>query len=370
MATLTQGDVRELAEWRPSLGVVSVYLRFDPGDRGGAWRTALRNGLADLHRQSDELDHERRMALRATAERIEERFANHDRNLPRGEAGFVEVGAEPAGERWWSTHLTTAAPPVASYGERARVAPLVGLVGREQPRGVALVSAERVRLHEWRPGSLEQLRAWELSVFAKDWRERRAQRVPDPASAQAVSSSGREHYGDRLADNRHRFLGECRALALELGAERAWPELLALGPPQHLECFMEEAETASPPLHAGGEVDLISAPQGEVEAHVADSVERLAVEREAELAERAIERGSGGERGSAGPDETLVALREARVERLVLDADLLTDGAADNGSAEQMVRMALEGGASVTALQGEAAERLAAAGGVAALLRY
>lgn len=145
MAALSQDDVRELAEWQPRLGVVSVYLRFDPGDRGGAWRTALRNGLAELRKRSDELDHERRMALRATAERIEQRFANHDRDLPRGEAGFVEVAAETAGERWWQTHLAPDGAPAVSFGERAWVRPLIGLAGREQPRGVALVSAERVR---------------------------------------------------------------------------------------------------------------------------------------------------------------------------------------------------------------------------------
>jgi hypothetical protein len=374
MAPLYQDDVRELAEWRPPLGVVSVYLRFDPGDRGGAWRTALRNGTARLRKRASELEHEQQGALRATADRIEERFANHDRNLPRGEAGFVEVAAEAARERWWPTHAALAGAPAIEFAERARVAPLTCLIEREQPRGVALVSAERVRLHEWRPGSLEELRAWELSVFAEDWRERKAPRVPDPARAQAVSSSGREQFGDRLADNRHRFLGECRRLALELGAERGWPELLALGPPQHLECFIEHAETASPPLRRAEEADLISAPRGEVEGHVAASVERLAGQREAELAARVIGDGAGSQRGSAGADETVAALREARVEQLVLDAGLVDAGGVGNGdeaiAVEPMVRLALESGAAVAPLHGEAAERLVPAGGVAALLRY
>lgn len=127
---------------------------------------------------------------------------------------------------------------------------------------------------------------------------------------------------------------------------------------------------SSLPLRAGEEVDLISSPNEEVEANVAESVERATAREEAELAERAIERGAGGERGSSGADETLAALREARVEQLVLDAGVLSGEESENGSAEQMVRMALESGASVTALQGEAAERLEPAGGVAALLRY
>jgi hypothetical protein len=44
MTQPTLEDARALSGWRPALGVLSVYLGFDPADRGGAWRTELRNG--------------------------------------------------------------------------------------------------------------------------------------------------------------------------------------------------------------------------------------------------------------------------------------------------------------------------------------
>src|SRR4051794_11684615 len=40
-------DIQELLSFAPPLGVLSVYVDLDPGDRGEAWRIELRNGLAE-----------------------------------------------------------------------------------------------------------------------------------------------------------------------------------------------------------------------------------------------------------------------------------------------------------------------------------
>lgn len=374
-------DARRLAEWQPPLGVLSVYLRLDPGDRGGGWRTELRNGLSAVLDATEGCDHDTRAALRATADRVFERFANHERGLPRGEIGFAEVAEGGGAEHWWETHLPPDGAASACFAGGPVVAPLLNLAGRDAARGVALVSAERVRSLEWTPGHLEELERWELSVFIRDWRERKAQRVPNPARSQAVSSSGRERFGDRLADNRHRFLGECRALAERQGSERGWPELLAFGQRRHLEDFLEGSDSSPVPFVAAAETDLISAPDGQLVGRVGDAVEGLAAERERELAERALGEAQGGMRGTAGPQETLAALQEGRVGHLVLDGaraaaacsePLLPAERAEGGAigTEPMVRRALGAGADATAVFGEAAELLAPHDGVAALLRY
>jgi Bacterial archaeo-eukaryotic release factor family 5 len=357
-------DARRLAEWQPPLGVVSVYLRVDPGDRGGAWRTELHNGLAAVRERGGELDHEAAKALRATVERIGERFENHERDLPRGEVGFVEVSGEPAAERWWSTHLAPRTAATASFSERPLVAPLLCLIEHGAARGVALLSAERVRMLEWAPGRLEELHNWELSIFSRDWRERKARRPADPARGQAVSASGRDQFDERLEDSRHRFLGECGRLAVEQARERGWHRLLLFGSADHLRDFRHRIpSTAGLAVEDAGEADLISEPPGKLEEPVAGAAARLDGERQRKLAERALEEARGGMRGTAGSQETEAALGEARVERLVLDA------ARADGS-EAMVRSALAGGAAVSAVSGAAAELLAPVDGVAALLRY
>jgi Bacterial archaeo-eukaryotic release factor family 10 len=356
-------DARRLAEWQPPLGVVSVYLRPDPGDRGGAWRTELHNGLAAVREQAQGLDHEAAKALRATVERIGGRFDNHERSLPRGEVGFVEVAAAPAAESWWSTHLAPETAAAASFAERPLVAPLLFLVERGVPRGAALVSAERVRMLEWAPGRLEQLHSWELSIFSRDWRERKTQR-PDLARGPAVSASGRDQFDERLEESRHRFLGECGRLAAGLAAERGWRRLLVFGAAEHLRDF-DRAMPASAELavEPAGGADLISDPPARLERPIAEAAARLDGERDRELAERALDQARGGTRGVAGPQETEAALGEARVERLVLDA------ARADGS-EALVRSALGSGAAVAMVAGRAAELLASVDGVAALLRY
>ncbi|HWN72620.1 MAG TPA: hypothetical protein VNN15_02300, partial [Solirubrobacterales bacterium] len=103
-------EARKISEWRTELGVLSIYLGFDPADRTGAWRTELRNGLDAILEAHKEAEHDLRVALRATAKRVAERFEDGDlRPPPRGEVGFVEVAEKAGVEHWWGT----GSPPVA-----------------------------------------------------------------------------------------------------------------------------------------------------------------------------------------------------------------------------------------------------------------
>jgi hypothetical protein len=356
-------ELRRLADWAPPLGVISVYLALDPGDRGGGWRTELRNGLAGVMNGNDPLDHETAKALRATTDRIAERFANHERSLPRGEVGFVEVSARPGTESWWTSHLAPDTPVPVVLGARPVVAPFVDLLGRATPRGVALLSGERVRLLEWVPGRVEELHDWELTVFSRDWRERKAPRVSNPSRAQAVSPSGHDQFEERLEENRHRFLGECGGLSARNAAERDWGELLLFGAPEHRREFEHGIAAPALRVQAADGADLISGQVSRLAAPIGKSVERLQVSAERDLAERAIDEARGGRRGTVGAQETEAALAEGRVETLLFDA-------SHAAGFEEMVRRALESGAGLVAVTGPGAELLSAVEGVAAILRY
>lgn len=380
----TFADARELLEWRPRLGVISVYLAIDPADRGGAWQTRLRNGLGDLVAAGDGRDHDLRVALKATAERVAERFAESDRsNLPRGQVGFVEVSAGRGEERWWATHLPPLSPATAYLSAIPVLAPLVGLAGRGGPRGVAILSAERVRLFERVPGRLEELRDWELSLTSGDWRERNAPAVADPARSSSVSASGHDQFDERLAANRRRFLSECGRLARQAGSDRAWPLILAFGSPPEVAHFRDGIpSSASPSLENGAAVDLISEPAGVLREQVEQAFARVDAERDRRLVERVLEETRSGSRGTAGAQGTAAALAEGRVECLVLAAGLTPlvapfdagPGPADDGDvsagSEPLVRRALRSGAEVTVVAEEAADLLEPFDGVAALLRY
>lgn len=364
MSQPTLEDARALTEWHPPLGVLSVYLGFDPADRTGAWRTELRNGLDAVLEAAKDAEHDRRVALRETAKRLTERFEDGDlRPPPRGEAGFVEVAEKAGQERWWGTGVAPLATACVELADEPVVTSLVDLSCRGKRRGVALLSSERVRLLRCAEGTLEELEEWELSITSLDWRERKAQSTNNPARAQGVSSSGHDQFDERLEHNRQRFLTECGGLAARALEEDGLAELLVFGPPSDVESFNAGFNSSQAKLAHGGDADLISTPKGKLIEVVADVAERLDAERDRALVERALGEAKGGSRGSVGIQETAEALAQGRVDHLVLDSGI-------GDQAEPLVRGALAGSAQVTIVRDELAEPLAEAEGVAAILRY
>ncbi len=357
-------EVREASEWRPELGVLSVYLGFDPADRTGAWRTELRNGLEAILDAHKEAEHDLRVALRATAKRVLDRFEDGDlRPPPRGEVGFVEVAEKEGGERWWGTGTAPVADACVEFGPEPAVAPVLALCCRGAARGVALLSSERVRLLRCAEGALDELQDWELSVTSLDWRERKSQSTDNPARAQGVSASGHDQYDERLEHNRQRFLHACGGLAARALEENGLEQIVVFGPLKDVEAFNAGFGSAKAKPELGGEMDLISTPKGKLSEVVAAAIERLDNDRDRTLVERALDEAKGGSHGSAGLQETSEALREGRVDHLVFDAAIDAD-------AEGLIRAALAGSAEVTIVRDELAEPLAEAEGVAAILRY
>jgi Bacterial archaeo-eukaryotic release factor family 5 len=364
MSQPTLEEAREISEWRPPLGVLSVYLGFDPADRGGAWRTELRNGLDAVLEARKEAEHAHRVALRATAKRVMERFEDGDlRPPPRGEIGFVEVAEKGGAEHWWGTGSLPVADACVEYAPEPVVAPLIALCCRGAARGIALLSSERVRLLSRAEGALEELEDWELSITSLDWRERKSQSTNNPARAQGVSSSGHDQFDERLEHNRQRFLVECGGLAARALEENGLDQAVVFGPAKDVEAFDGGFGSAKAELALGGEIDLISVPKGKLDDVVVAAIERIDDERDHALVARVLEEARGGSRGSAGLQETKEALAEGRVDHLVFDAAL-------DGDAESLVRAALVSSAEVTIVRDELAAPLAEAEGVAAILRY
>ncbi len=357
-------ELRELSGWEPPLGVASVYLGFQPGDRSGAWRTELRNGAERLREEAEGAEHERRIALRATAERLLERYADdaETRPPPRGEAGFVEV-AEKAGREHWFAGGVEPPSSTVSLDRRPRVAGLVDLLQRGAAAGVAVISSERVRLLELAEGELKELEDWEMTYFELDWRERKAQSTSDPARAQGPSSSGRDQYDQRLEHNRERFLVEAGKLAGEKLRERGIERALVFGPTRDWEELAKGFEPTRVAAEQAEAKDLITEPIGRLLPTVGEAAERAAVARDRVVVERALGEADASRPGALGLQDTSEALAEGRAQHLVFDAAL-------GEPAEELVRAALASGAGVTIVRDELAENLAAAEGVAAILRY
>ena len=358
--------LEELLDWSPEYGVITVCVEVDPADRGEGWLVALRNELNSAVEAGDD-GHDRGRALRASAQRVLDRF--EEEKLPSGrvQIGFLEAAAKRARDIWTTAQLNGFLTG-ASYGDRARLTPLLKVLDEGGAVGAIAISAERVHLYEWRFGAVDLVHDWEAEMYIRDWRERKAQKAANPARTQGASASGRDQYDQRLEHNRARFLEETGRLADDEARNRGWRRLIAFGDPEH---FRElsvgirkgtDAELAE-------EVDVIEEERGRVLSRVNEAVAAGNRRRELELIERAVEsaRTPGGH-GALGVIDVQQALNEARVEHLVFDADTQDQELAD--VEDEVIERALRTSAKVTPLEDVAAEQVRDHGGVAAILRY
>jgi hypothetical protein len=370
--------LRKLAAWRPAHGVISAYFDIERGDRGGGWRVELRDQLAKI---AEPTEHEAKLALRETLKRLQERF-DPDTEPPPGRAqvGFVEVARKPATDDWSSLQI----PPretLVRHAPRPLLRPLIDLLNRGRPRAVLAISSERVRGWIWSRGRLEPESDWEEELAIYAGRERKGAAPQDPARGQAVSSSGHDQFGQRLEENRKRFLHE---FARRISSEERLrdSEMIAIGEAPYLNEFAA-ALPASVQLRKLEGPDVIGEKDGTIAERVGPEIERGEADREAELTKAALDASmASGGRGAVGPNETSEALVEGRVEHLLLDCEprfgledlspAAREGAADGqlDGAELMIELALGTSAEITPVAGDVAEGLREHGGVAALLRY
>lgn len=383
MRVPAESDLDRLLRWNPDGGIVSVYVDLHPEDRGEAWRIELRNATAELLART-ESGHDD--ALEATLERIKERIEDAAGDPSgRTQIAFVEVARKPGREEWFAVQAPRPRPTLV-FSRRPWLRPLVAVLAGGAPRGIAVVTAERVRLLRWTLGAVEELDDWGLEVFSLDWRERKSKRSADTARVQGAKSSGRDQFDQRLDANRERFLVEVAGLASAELRHAGCAEVIVFGDPQHAATFTgavnRDVGVAAVEHHnlIGERAAVIGERAG---ALIADLNQR----RERELVARVDDEARGGTRGALGVEETAQALAEGRVEHLLLDAEesvtmpeaareaLAASGAgtvrADGDDvAERMVELALATGASITPVSGEAAETLSEVGGAAAILRY
>lgn len=368
-----------LADWRPPHGVISAYFDIERGDRGGGWRVQLRDGFDRL---AEPEDRDGKLALRETVKRVLERFDLQDEPPPgRAQVGFVEV-ARKSGTEDWSSLQISGGESVVRHAPRPLLRPLIDLLNRGRPHPVIAISAERVRGWIWDRGELQAERDWEAELGIYPGRERKGAQPRDPARGGGISSSGRDQFGQRLEQNRKRFLQDF-AHQLAGDGRLLGTELLAIGEAPYLDEFAA-AMPSTIRLRRLERHDVIGEDDVAIAERVGPEIQRARAEHEAELTASAIDAAlATGGRGAVGPDQTSEALAEGRVEHLLLDSERgfavdelsasvrqgLADGAALDG-AELMIELALRTSADVTPVGGEVAEALREHGGAAALLRY
>lgn len=381
---LTHEILRELATAEPGRLVISVHARTDPRDPANtastpAWLIELRNGLRAIsERLETGDDRDSRLAFRTVRERVEREMAGlAPAERARSVAWFLDLDGEYS-ERF-SLQLPLRRDRIVA-DSKPFVSPLVDVADRGGPTGVILVGGDLIRLVH-----IEQAEATEpenstYELTLGDWR-------PFGGSAGGSSERGilttshEERYRARVAAQRDRlFVTAATETARRLEA-LGWERVVLAAEGQVAARFREVLPAnLRERVIADADVNLV----GEDPNVIADTVEPLidaAWSRRARaLSALAHDRAKGGGAATLGPEETLSALAEGRVDHLLIDPDFDFSSAPETvpssigGPADMLGERAVEAaigtGAKVTALPTDESAALHDAGGMASLLRY
>ena len=359
MLTMTQ--VRTLVRELSATKVLSVYLdtRVTNPAMRATWRPALTAALRSAGAGLTGADHEEFMLA---ASRLE------DAMLPEtgtwGAPGWMAL-ATATGVHF-ADELPMRTPTMALWRDGPVIAPYLRVLKQHHPVVVALVDSRSARLFRYAWGKLDTLSDMRVSVDAIDTGviprlDGRGTSFSAPRSSTGTERAARRRMTAfrrlcaMLSDRLDELAGN--ASWILIGGTPAWSRFAGAALPSHL-----AART-----HVSGTLGL-TATHEQIATAAKHAGSALRATRGSALLDTMLELAGAEGRAVRGVPATQRALRTSAVDLLVLSpAFLFTD--ADE--AESSVHAALQQGATVEVLSGEAAEQLdRAAGGIAGKLRF
>ena len=375
----------ELSRLTDPVAVLSVYVDARPG----TLRTAsidIENRITELERRIvGDGSQERSRAIREGIARLE---AEIDRLTNPEEPGRGRIMFAAMTDGWLRRVSTQLPLPNRVVLDRGPfIHPLLELLDEGAPAGVVLASRTEARLLEWRLAELIPLHDMQAEVPGP--RHERSGPVGSRPASRHGTPTG-EQRNARERDLASRFFERVATAASRLARERGWDRILVSDGEQHTDSLV----AALPPaLRATALRDhrlLVRLDLATVEAIVTERVRAAHAELENQLIGRVRELAHGAGAAALGLSEVVGALNQARVAHLVYDpffryrGSVAGDGTlyaedetaltpaatADPRLTERIVERALETGARVSPVEGAAADGLAEADGIAAVLRW
>lgn len=361
--------LQTVAALHSDAGVLSVYVDSRPERKmhgRPAWEIPLRTGLAEAPvrfaaEHSDAADR-----IRAHISSLEPAIAElTDSSGPgRGRALFSAVGGDTVGPLWTQTSF----PDRVVLGELPCLAPLIVAVDDARPSGVAVVSANQLRIVEIRGAEAEDVAMFEFDDHASDWRELRGPAGGFRGTYQSISQG--DLFERRRERHRDQWLAGMAVRLVELCESRGWDHTLVLADPKTAKSLTEHA----PSVHGvitrhgthSGTPDVIA-------NQVRGDLSGLRQRARAELVQRATDAALSGSRGAVGWHDVETVLEQGRVQKLLIDPFRASKSRPHDSAAssiDDLVVKALRTDAEALPVDGGAARMLAPHGGVAAILRW
>jgi peptide chain release factor subunit 1 len=298
---------RRLVEQRPQHRVVSLYLDLDPERfatapaRASQIRSLIDTAARDAE-ADDSLEHEDRIALREDLERVKRYLLS--REPPFKGARALAVFCSGRDGLFEVVQVSHPVQALVAVERTPYVAPLLaGAVGERWC--AALVSRREARIFTGPPDGLRE-------------RERIEANVHGQHDQGGFSQANYQRSVEQEAENHLRRVAD--ALGRRWRRERL--QRLALGGPHEVvarfEGFLHDDLRA---LVSPGriDVDVGAGSQDQVRAALAGLVEESAREREREALDQLSAGLASGRRAAGGPQDTLDALGQRRVQTLLLE---------------------------------------------------
>jgi hypothetical protein len=359
---LTRDELEGLYKKHRDARVLSAYVdggQHDPAARR-AWHTALRNGL----------DEQRRTLRERAPGEVEDFDAarGHIEAAVEGREAFVAdrgwVGFATVDGLVYGNGVAVPMPDLVRWEGGIRVAPYVRALKQERVVVAAVADRRKARIFLYRDGTVEESAGLVSDQDHGDLGE-------SSSSKRAATQSGSR--GETGADRSQR--------ARDVSAVRLQEQIVAL---------LKEQAGSDGFIVLGGTTEVVSALSKQTEAfgdrrlervsmsldhtlaqvksHMEEAASEITRRVQTRLLDQVVDAARSGGKGCLGIQATKEALREARVDTLLMSRTLMQ---RDPDLADHFVGAAFEQGALVEELSEDGATRLDAAGeGVAARLRY
>lgn len=357
---LTQTELVDLYRSLQGQKVLSVYLdadQTDPANRG-VWRTVLEGEVAKVGRR-----------LNGDEEVFKQAWAKVEEELRGDETGFLSgrglVAFATAAELAYVERLPISTRTLVRWETGIRAAPYIRALKQQRPITIVLADSVHVRRFTYQGAELVEHEETRVDTDVGDLSDKNVSKAASRASG-VRGETGTDQAQRILDENSDRLL---KGLAAELEAEVPTDGLLVIGGTpevvrnlgQMLPKRLAGRATEQPSLHLRMGVNELK-----------DAVRQIASDftaaRQEELVEDVLDTARAGGNGTYGPEDTEKALREMRVDTLLLSRDFVWDRP---DHADHCVGTAFAQGARVVEVGGSAGERLQEeGGGIAARLRY
>jgi hypothetical protein len=341
--------------------VLSVYINGDIANAAarGQWRTELRNALDATEVQLASATHAEREDFRATRELVLKEVQDYEPGLDT--PGWM--GLFTPGQVHHATTVTVPVPTVTTWAKGANLAPCIRVLKEARPVLLVVADSARVRVHRYLDRNVSFVESFDREVTIQP-----AYSMGRPAP-QGFSSGTRGTPGADAAQRDQRkgtetMLAEAAAKIESLAGQDAW--VLVGGIPVVASALHGRL---SPRLHSRATVIALDvhANDATLAESAREHASRLRAREDLERVDEVVAAKARGGAGAVGVKDIERALVNGQVRELYLTSAFVQ---AHADEAVDAIRRAFDEGAHVEHVSGDAAQRLDAAGGIAARLRF